>query len=643
MSTIIYTTASTYNKAQKGESSLFGISYDTWKNVCNMYFSIKTGAQKAYLQWFPFTKLSYDDKKTISGEEFYNNYIKTASFMLFPPAMHQSENYLQKGDGSFRDSALVAPVLYLFLQSIGFEVHNHYSSIRPYDISVYYAGNHERLRPKYKQDYDDFFKELNASIEEYQYFIKTDITNFFANINVDKLISQIDSICNSDSVIFSQTQLHLFKELLTYCGNGRFPLIENSVASSFLATVVYLDAVDKVLYEYISTNITAFSSFRIVRYVDDMYILISSDKPVGYLHEAYNEIRNEYSSILKNFGLALNTKKCCLKESKEINQELKKSLYDEYFNGQKHNIEELFSGALYRFLKDLSLELLLDSIDIERYNALIDKHFSSNDIEFTPSEVFNYFVYEDENDLQSDAVVKEIIDLVEQSISFISLDPKRLTVMIMKTNSDRAIKGFLNQLFKKNRSDKWNSYDTTIAISYLIQSKFRHIDLLNILSNRHPKLYSYYYHHCKNSTIHCFDLWRVKKLSEIIAQDGKAQYLYFMHLCEMKRANYMAAFAYYKNYFDRITADLDFAAGNDPSLKKPNYNKFYKEGTLIRFYNCIENSKTVIENAHKLRNANPLSHASSELLDNNNTSEDLCESIKALSKLIYGYIEQHKT
>lgn len=131
-------------------------------------------------------------------------------------------------------------------------------------------------------------------------------------------------------------------------------------------------------------------------------------------------------------------------------------------------------------------------------------------------------------------MVKEIVGLVEQSISFINLDPKRLTVMIMKTQSDKAIKGFLNQLFRKNRLDKWNSYDTTIAISYLIQSEFRHIDLLEILSNRHPNLYSYYLFHCKSSTIHCFDLWRVKKLGEIVARDDKAHYLYFMHLCEMK-------------------------------------------------------------------------------------------------------------
>lgn len=59
----------------------------------------------------------------------------------------------------------------------------------------------------------------------------------------------------------------------------------------------------------------------------------------------------------------------------------------------------------------------------------------------------------------------------------------------------------------------------------------------------------------------------------------------------------------------------------------------------MRFYSGIDDSKMVIEKAHKLRNANPLSHASSELLDSNNTSNDLCESIKALSALIYGYID----
>lgn len=620
---------------------MFGVKYDTWKNVCNMYFSLQKGSLKSCLQWFPFTKLTKADKDFLLSEDFYNKYIKTGSFVLFSPLMHQSDNFLQKGDGSFRDSSLVGPILYLMLQAIGKEIYDKYESIRPSNVSVYYSGNYKYMRPRYKQDYDDFFKELNSSIDEYQYFIKTDITNFFSNISVDKLIAQIDKICNSNGCSFSQTQLRLFKELLVYCGNGRFPLIENSISSSFLATVVYLDAIDTLLHRYISSHITDISHFRMVRYVDDMYILISSDKPIEDLHEAYNNIRNEYSSILKDYRLSLNSKKCCFQETKKINHELKKSLYDEYFNNKKHNIEELFSGALQKFLRDLSNELLLDSIDVERYNELINKHFFSGDIEFSPSEVFNYYIYENETELQLKSVVDEIVDLVKKSISFINLDPKRLTIMIMKTKNDCAIKGFLNHLFKRNRADKWNSYDTTIAISYLIQSKFQFIDLLKVLSDRNPKLYSYYFNNCKESFINIFAIRRVKKLSEIVISDSKAHYLYFMYLCEIKRKNYLTAFAYFKNFFDRVTADMAFVFKPEPNSKKPNYKGFYKERELISFYTNIQNSETTIKEAHKLRNANPLSHSSSELLDNNDTSKRLKENINNLSKLIYEYVDSH--
>ncbi len=614
----------------------------TWKNICNMYFSINEGSLKSYLQWFPFTKLTNEDKAIVSGENFYNEYIKTASFFLFSHTSKCSENFLQKSDGSFRDSSLVTPILYLLLQAVGKKIFDRYTSLRPLNISVYYAGNYEFMRPKYKQDYDNFFKELNSYIDEYQYFIKTDITNFYSNINVDKLIAQIDRICNVDTTVFSQTQLYLFKELLIYCGNGRFPLIENSIASSFLATMVYLDLVDTKLHEYISKNIEVFSSFRIVRYVDDMYILISSEKNIECLHDAYNEIRNEYSSILKEFDLALNTKKCCLKETGEINQELKKSLYDEYFNGQKHDIEEMFVGALKNFVDDLYVELVFDSIDVEKYNEIIKRHFSSDDIEFTSNEVFNYFVYENERELKSEPVVNSIVSLVEQSISFISLDPKRLTVMIMKTHNDKAIKKFLNQLFIKNREGKWNSYDTTIAISYLIQSGFRHIDLLKIIEKQHQELYEFYLYNCKSKFIDCFNRTETNELRIVIDKDNKAYYLFFMYLCELKRENYMAAFAYYKNYFDRVTADLDFAFNQNNKLKKPNYKGFYKEKSIAEFYKSIEGSKIIIENAHDLRNANPVSHSSSELIDHSNTSKELKESIEKLSGLINKYIEQER-
>lgn len=621
---------------------LFGVSFNTWKNVCKMYFSLSKGSLQAYLQWFPFTKLSSDDKKIIASEDFYNKYIKNASIVLFSRATHQTENFLQKGDGSFRNASLISPALYLLLQAIAKEIHAHYVPVRSLDISVYYAGNYENMRPKYKKDYDDFFKELNSCIDEYQYFIKTDITNFFSNISVDKLIMQIDKICNRKEVVFSQAQLYLIKELLTFCGNGRFPLIENSVASSYLATIIYLDEIDLKIYNYINERIPYISSFKIVRYVDDMYILIASDEPSKRLNDAYNEIRNEYSSILKEYGLALNTKKCCLKRVKEISQELKKSIYDEYYNGEKHNIEDLFNGALLNFLNDLSKELLQDSIDNDKYNLLVSKHFSSDDIEFTPSEVFNYFVYENECELLSAPVADRILELVKKSISFISLDPKRLTIMIMKTKNDKAIKAFLNKLFSRDRADKWNSYDTEIAISYLIQRKFVHSDLLKILHRRHPELYKYYHYNCKGSFINCFGSPNIDKLVDAISTDNKAYFIYFMYLSEVKKGNHMAAFAYYKNYFDRVTSDLQFAFCREEKQKKPNYKKYYSESVIKNFYNEIEGSDEIIAKAHKLRNSNPISHSSSELIDKGYNSNELLSCINDLSSLIDKYLLLHK-
>lgn len=597
-----------------------------------MYFSLKSGSQKSYLQWFPLTRLTASDKEALCSEDFYNKYIKNFSYILFQNNLHQSNNFLQKSDGSFRTSSLVSPLLYLVLQAVGKEIFEIYVQTRSSDLSIYYAGNYGALRPNYKQDYDAFFKEINSNIDDFEYFIKTDITNFYSSININKLIARIDKICNATSTQISQSDLLIIKELLLFCGDGSFPLIENSLASSFLSTIVYLDDIDTKLFEVLQKKFPEIGAFKIIRYVDDMYILLSSELPVRVLHSVYNEIRNTYSSLLKGYGLSLNAKKSCFNRTTKINDELKKSLYDEFFNGEKHNIEDLFPDSLYDFIKDLSDKLSHDSIDVDGYNELINKNFSSDDIEFTPNEILNYFVYENSDKLLEPQIAKELIRAVQKSISFISLDPKRLTLMIMKTKNDAAIKAFLNQLFSRSRAGKWNSYDTTIAITYLIQNQFRHIDLLRIIQTEHPPLFRYYERYCKNSFFRHFHDTKLNQLQRFIGDDVKAYYLYFMFLCEYKKGNVMSAFAYYKNFFDRVTADIDFVVNH--SSKRPNYNKFYTENSLVQFYKNVPNGETIIKRAHRLRNSNPLSHSSSELLDNNDSSNDLKTCIAELSKLL---------
>lgn len=616
---------------------MFGISYSTWKEICDMYFSLHVGTHKAYLQWFPFSKLSDADKIQIAGEDFFNKYIKTGGFVLFPEVMRHSDNYIQKSDGSFRNAALVSPIIYLVLQAIGKEIATRYQSQRPADVGVYYAGNYELNRPRYKQDYDDFFKAINAGAEQYRYFIKTDITSFFSNINVNELIDRINEICNGATQTISQTQLLLLKELLLYCGNGYYPLIENSMVSSYMATVIFLDAIDCELHEFIETKVEDVSSFQMIRYVDDLYILFSSDKPLDQLTPVYNTVRNAYSSILKKHGLALNAKKCALKETAEINEELKKSLYDEYVNGEEADIGVFFAGKLQGFLAEIYEMLCGQGVTNDQYTKLIDKHFSSNDIEFTPDEVFNYLVYENQTELKQPEVSRLLVRIINRDVSFLSVDPKRLSVMVMQSENDNAVKAMLNQLFIRSRAGVWNSYDTTIAIAYLIQSKFQHIDLLNVIYTNSPDLYSYYYYGCKASFICQVKNEKFNRYLRCIENDSKAAFLFFMSLCEKNRANYLGAYAYYKNFFDRISADMAFKAGEDPGSRKPNYKGYYHEGNFKRLYHGIPDSESVIKQAHKLRNANPLSHSSAGLIDSDSSSEDLKDTQVKLDQLIHLY------
>lgn len=110
-----------------------------------------------------------------------------------------------------------------------------------------------------------------------------------------------------------------------------------------------------------------------------------------------------------------------------------------------------------------------------------------------------------------------------------------------------------------------------------------------------------------------------------------------MYWVERKRHNTLAKYAFYKNYFDRFTADLAFFYRDDPKDKKPNYKRFYKEQAFKKFYEKIDNSVEIIKRAHDLRNANPISHSSADLIDKSTTTKDIKSCIKDLNSLIDNY------
>jgi len=613
---------------------MFGITYKIWCDVCDMYFTRNYYTLCAYLQWFPYSLLSGQDKTEIKSEKFYKRYIENGNGLLFPSLMLRTDNYIQKGDGSFRNSTLISPLLYLILQAIGKSISENYQSQRPSDIAVFYAGNYDENKGNYKLSYDNFFKTINTEISSYNYFIKTDIHSFYGNINLNKLLNRIDKIVNAKEQKLTPTYLNFYKEFFMYCGNGKFPLVENSIASSYLSTIIYLDDVDRKLHEYLSSlSSPKITRFKMIRYVDDLYILIQSPLSNTEVKKLSFDIRNKYESILKDNELSLNSSKYCIKESSEISEDLAKSLYDEYTTQQKFRIPELSPNGIVEFLKAIDEKSQVSGcVTGEEYNAIIEKIFSIDDVEFKPTEVLNYFVYDNGDCMQTPEARSILLKMIKKDISFIHLDPKRFTVLILNSKSEDAIKKLLEQLFKRDKSDCWNSYDTTIAINYLIHRGVKHSDLLEIINRRCKDLSFYYTEYCKkpfNSVLLGHEIWQ--GLSNIIGDDKKTNYLYIMYLFEVGKENWMSAYAYFKNFFDRITAHIDCTIKECSKIK---YTDYYREKKLQIVYTSIIDSASIISRAHKLRNSNPISHASSELIDQEYSSKNLRDSIQDLMRLI---------
>lgn len=617
--------------------------------VCSQIGQQKRGRKSMYLQWYPFTRLSSREKETLVSKSFFNDYIKSGLFLYYSENWLITNNYIMKGDGNFRNASLVSPIMYLVALTIGKSISKAYQSKRQPSIDVFYAGNYDENRLYYKKDYDVFFKTINVLSQSYKYFIKTDIKDFFPNIDMNKLFDIINQRFAETGVQINQKDLLVYKELLLCLGQGEFPLIENCAASSYLATAVYLEIPDTKLYSFITDKELHITGFTMVRYVDDLYILFNSDLSEHNITPMVNRIVNTYSSELKKLNLSLNREKTSWKLTADINEELKKSLYDEQFNGKECNITDLVDrNLLLDFLEDIKELLYNYSLDTIKYRELINKVFNISQTEYTPQEIYNSLVYE-KHELFND---KKIVDIFKSLVSFdydfLKLDTRRFTIMLLKTKDGDLIKAVLSKLFDANRRGVWNIYDTSLAINYLLQRSFQHIDLLRILKDEEEYLHMYYEYFCKSSFMVSMERSKqkyIKKFGTSIfyKQDDKLFFLYFMYMVEMKKSNYLSAFAYYKNFFDRFSAHLAYTINGSQAKGKPNYKGYYKENAFKQLYAGITDVDKIIEKAHEIRNSNPLSHSSAELLDKNNTVADILNSIEQLSYLIESKIEEYQT
>lgn len=636
---------------------LLGFNYNNWKRTCNLFLNPKIKRSLSmYLQDYPLAKLSSENIETIKSEDFFNEYIETGKVFFNSTVIWRTSNFITKNSGGFRDAQLLSPFLFLLLQAIGVEIQSRYVPLRRKNpkLIAYYSGDFSRNIVTYKSQYRGFCEVNTQLSKEFPYFIKTDISDYFSNINLDRLLAMINSrIDKENSPKFTPLQLKMIKETLYYCGNGKFPLVESSTCSSFLATIIYLDEIDDKMGSFID-DMTDIEDYRLVRYVDDLYIWI---KPKDYQNQdkedynsEYNNIRFKYSSLLHSYGLTLNTNKTLFCKSEGISEQLKLNIYDEIIPEKENPIslnKEEAVDKIKNFMNDLINFNKKHNLTKEDLENIIDNNFRPKDaIDFTGEEVLRNIIFDKPEYLNDGNIISSINKLIiERGISFIYLSPKLFTNMVLNTSRDqnrnKAVKTLLNEIFLQLRSGALNAYDINISLFYLLRTDFKHNDLKNkVIKEYDPKLFEYIAMYCVKDFFCSFCEENRKKsiYLQVINSDWKTYYLYANYLFEQERNNKIEAFAYYKTYFDRFTA-LISAYTTKTKLK---VKDFYSIEDLNKVYKDLEgiNSYKIIKKANELRNENPLVHSSAKLIGRPSL-EGIDDCIKQLQDLIKLRIESY--
>lgn len=460
-----------------------------------------------------------------------------------------------------------------------------------------------------------------------------DIKDYFRYIDIDLMFNIIEK--NTSNI--HSFHIYLYKLLFSFCGRGRFPIVENSTGLSYLATTIYLNEVDEKVNEYFHNTLGLFK-FRIIRYVDDLYIFFDEADIEQSLGDFFIKFINFYHSELRKVNLVLNTDKTHIRHCSEISDDIKNSFYGDEIYNEDIDIHEVDIDHYVTFLENLTRT----SFSIDDYKKAVDESFSFDDIQLSKNEVYNHILYKFSDEfVNNHEIITKLHLIINEPI--ITYDVRKIVTAILNTRDGQLIKKLLNKIFSES---EWNDAENYIAITYLLNRSFRHEDLIERLySNLKEKsnnLSQYIENYCLNkSNLSSSELNNslVDRINKINITPTTSQ-IYLLYFVELKKENLLLAHSYFKSFFDRITAEIRFSYKTESKdLDEPNYKGNYKEKVLKEVYKEINNSGPTIHKAHQIRNDNPVNHGSSALIKGAYNREEISTSIEELQLLIIELID----
>ena len=594
---------------------MINISYDIWKDACNLVKEYSKKYGKFYLQIYPFYK--YNNLDVISSEIFFKTYVANGAIFTNYNNFDRIDNYCRKSDGSYRKRFLLSPILYIYYIALGLYFSKKYNQIRNNEIFVEYGANFENGDLHYRNSYRNFVKYIENNCCEYNYYYKLDISDYFNKIDIDKLTFRL-----ANSFKFNQKEQMLFKEFINWCGGGNFPQTECGVTSSYLATIVYFDIIDNRLYNLLSKE-KNIKKFKICRYVDDLYILLDIDGRLN-TNSIENRISSLYENLIYQYGLSINRSKSSFRSIDNIFSDLKSF---SIFEDCEENVEipKEYKEYLLKFLTELSQYAEKDGLNYQEYLKLINKYFDDPDSAYHATQILYVLLYKNVSWLKESKVTKKITKIIENDFNVLSVDPRRLISLIVNTHDEKLIKKFLNKLYCTSEEGNWLISHNFMSLQYLLYRNFSSSKLLNKMRQYSPEIVDFIVKFYKND-------WRKNIISinvdhqimKLNYKDTSISFFKFLEIISIKNGDVLKAQAYNKNYFDSITKNIELIKGLSTDKDKINYRKEDLKRIYVGELGVSSNMWNSINNLCDRRNKNPLCHASCNIF---HSKRDLSNSI----------------
>lgn len=624
-------------------SSLFGITYRDWKTFVGDYLKQGTEYLRSHIYSYPLSKITLEDRNRLLSEEFFNSYIASGIF-LNNDELGKYNTVDPKNNGDLRNIILISPIMYLVIITIGGHLakQNNYGNEREW---INYAGNYKEGQMNYAAAYKEFTLAALGLQNNYKYYLKTDITSFYPMLNMGILFKEIQSVCKRETA----RSIMFYRNFLEYFGNGRYPVVSDNIGLSYIATAIYLKKFDELFIESINKD-SLVTNYQILRYVDDLYIAFNCDE--GDYDEVTNHLKRYLQEVASEMELKLNFQKQKVANTKNIPDDIYANIYDYMVNDEDIGYSDRYNEQQIIDLINNLLKLphYPTHKDVEKVivNILEDREYN-----FYYTEVLNWYIYKNKTVFCKKIIIDKLKKLLDR-VDILEHYPKQFGRMIINTCDDSLIKQYLNKIFTLFRTTPTPRFIEFLAKEYLLEHNFKHTDLKKYLRTNFPELYQYIRRYCQDP----YHIPNSKQYNDTYLEkmnnDPILHYLWFMHKCAENESRVLESFAYYKNYFDRKFSYFMAAmgvGGAKNKKEKVSFNQSYKisvvENTLKKWkdkgldYNINDKKKlTKIENA---RHDNPVVHASSRLLYENNRSilelENYIKFLDGILKKVEKFVE----